>query len=514
VSRLFDPAPGTTAWLVRHEVRLAWRGTGRRRLRLLLPILALLAVAAHVGAWFLVRSWPPGPLPPVATMILGAAAWTCISLMLSQGILQSVTALFDRGDLDLLLSSPIPTRSVFTARCLGIAFNAGVLYLCLLAPIADVGPLLGHPGLLAVYPAMAGLSMAVAAAGIALTLLLVRLIGARRARTAAQVLGTLVGAAFFLGTQLPNVMGPSASRSLVALLARWTAPGGPLEPASAAWLPARALQGEPAALLAVLALGVGGLWLVVGLAHRRFLAGTQESLAGGARRARAAPRAGSVRFRAGSARNVLFKEWRLILRDPQLISQTLMQVLYLLPTFALLLRAETRSLSLAMPSLVLLASSLAGSLAWITVAAEDAPELLGSSPNSMTRLRVLKVLAALLPVWLLMAPVLAYLAIATPAQAPIFAFCLAGGTVAAGAGQIWYPRQGKRTDMKRRTQGHTVVSVLEFVVIGGWAATAWCLSAHPAWTPLALAVAGLGSTAIWWLGRAGRDDAGADTVAG
>lgn len=232
MSGIFDPTPGTTAWLVRHEVRLAWRGVGRRGIGLLLALLAVLAVAAHVGAWFVVRSWPSGAPPPIATLIFGAAAWLCISLMLSQGILQSVTALFDRGDLDLLLSSPIPTRSVFMARGLGIAFSAGVLYMCLLAPIADVGPFVGHVELLAIYPTMVGLAMTVAALGITLALLLVRLLGARRARTAAQVLGTLVGAAFFLCTQLPNVMGPSGSRALAVRLEQWIAPGGPPGPKS------------------------------------------------------------------------------------------------------------------------------------------------------------------------------------------------------------------------------------------------------------------------------------------
>ncbi len=56
-------------------MRLAWRGVGGRRIRLMSALLAALAVAAHVGAWFLVRSWPSGTLPPIATLIFGAAAW-------------------------------------------------------------------------------------------------------------------------------------------------------------------------------------------------------------------------------------------------------------------------------------------------------------------------------------------------------------------------------------------------------------------------------------------------------
>jgi ABC-2 type transport system permease protein len=513
MSRWFAPRPGSTPWLVRHEIRLAWRGVGGKRAWLLLSLLGLLAVAAHVGAWFLVRHWPTGALPPAATYILGAAVWICISLMLAQGILGSVTALFDRGDLDLLLSSPIPTRSVFMARALGIAFNAVVLYLGLLAPIADVGLFAGHPALLAIYPTMIGLALLVAALGIAVTLLLVRLIGARRARTAAQLLGTLVGAALFLCSQGPNMLGPAAARAVTLRVLHWAEPGGPLALDSLVWLPARAMQGEPLPLLAVFATGTVALWGVVGLAQGRFLAGTQESVDGSARRGQAAPRAGSVRFRVGLWQTVLVKEWRLILRDTQLISQTLMQMLYLLPMMFLMLRGENRSLALTVPAVVFLASSLVGSLAWITVAAEDAPELLGSSPNSMTQVRVLKVLAALLPVWLLVSPVMAYLAAVRPSLALIFAFCVAGGTVSTGAGQIWYPRQGKRTDMKRRAQGHGVVTIVELMVVAGWVATAWSLSARPVWAPLALLVAGLGSGAVWLLGRSRRNDDSARNAA-
>ena len=512
MSRWAAPRPGSTPWLVRHEIRLAWRGSRGKRARLVLSLLALVAAGAHVGAWFLVRHWPEGSLPPIATYLLGGAVWVCISLMLAQGILGSVTALFDRGDLDLLLSSPIPTRHVFMARALGIAFNAVVLYLALLAPIADVGLFAGHPALLAIYPTMIGLALAAAALGIAVTLLLVRLIGARRARTVAQVLGTLVGAAFFLCTQGPNMLGPVASRAFTSRVLRWTEPGGPLALDSLVWLPARSMQGEPLPLLAVLATGAIAVWAVVGLAHERFLAGTQESVGGSTRRSLEAPHTGSARFGSGLWRNVLRKEWRLILRDTQLISQTLMQMFYLLPTMFLLLRSETRSLALAVPGVVFLASSLVGSLAWITVAAEDAPDLLGASPNSMTHLRVLKMLAALLPVWLLVSPVLAYLAIDSPRLALIFLFCLAGSTLSVGIGQIWYPRQGKRTDMKRRMQGHGVLGIIEFVVVAGWVATAWCLCAHPLWSPLALSVAALGSGAVWLLGRSHREDGNGDAA--
>src|SRR5207248_2994877 len=48
----------------------------------------------------------------------------------------------------------------------------------------------------------------------------------------------------------------------------------------------------------------------------------------------------SKRFRGGNPKRALrHKEWTLLLRDPWLISQTLMQILYLLPPWLLLWRS-------------------------------------------------------------------------------------------------------------------------------------------------------------------------------
>ena len=506
MSARFATRPGSTAWLIRHEMRLAWRGVGGKRAMVMLGVLAVLSVALHVGAWMLLRSAPAGDWPPVVAYLLGGAAWLCITLMLAQAIAASVLALFDRGDLDLLLSSPLPTRNVFLARGLGIAANLPVLYLFFLAPFADVGLFVGHANLLAIYPALFALSLGVTALALALTLLLVRWLGARRARSVAQVLGSLVGAAMFLTFQVPNFAGPEFTRHMIARLMTSAQPGGALALDSPLWWPARALQGDLLAMLAIAVLGAGAFWAVIGLAHRRFLDGTQESVTGSARRGLASPRAGSTRFRGGLGRTVLVKEWRLIARDPQVITQTLMQVLYMMPAMFLIMRSASQALVLLVPAMVYIASTLASNIAWLTVAAEDAPELLGTAPVPTGRLRALKVAAALLPVWGLVSPLVAWLAWRQPLEGLIFVACLAGGTLSVGTAQIWYPRQGKRTDLKKRMQGHGVLGMLELAVVLSWGALAYCLGGAPAWTPLALLCAALGSGSIWLLGRSRRED--------
>ena len=60
------------------------------------------------------------------------------------------------------------------------------------------------------------------------------------------------------------------------------------------------------------------------------------------------------------------KEWRLLLRDPWLMSQTLMQLLYLLPAVFVLWRSFSGGgmTTLLVPVLIMAAGQLGGGLAW------------------------------------------------------------------------------------------------------------------------------------------------------
>ncbi|HJV60135.1 MAG TPA: hypothetical protein VJ743_04270, partial [Albitalea sp.] len=212
-----------------------------------------------------------------------------------------------------------------------------------------------------------------------------------------------------------------------------------------------------------------------------------------------------TRFRAGLWRNVLVKEWRLIARDPQLITQSLMQMLYLLPLVFVVFRRHDM-LSLVVPGAVMLASTLAGSLAWITVAAEDAPELIGAAPVPLARVRRIKACAALLPAWLLVLPLMGFLLLHELLAALVFVVCLAGGTLSLVMTQLWYPRQANRRDMRRRAQNAKLIGLLENLSAMGWAGAAFCLLHLPLYAPLALLVGSIGPLAAWFMGRSRRDE--------
>ncbi len=94
------------------------------------------------------------------------------------------------------------------------------------------------------------------------------------------------------------------------------------------------------------------------------------------------------------------KEIRLLARDPWLLSQTLMQILYLLPPALMLWKGFGSEADVAVmlaPVVVMASGQLAGGLAWLAVSGEDAPELLATAPVSFAAAMRAKIEAVALP---------------------------------------------------------------------------------------------------------------------
>ena len=470
---------------------------GRAHVALMVLIGGAVWLVLHIAAWSFLHLWRGGATP-LTTIAIGTAMLVIVSLMLAQGIALSVDTLFVRGDLDLLLASPIPPRTVFLVRSLAIAGTSIVAYGFFVTPFANVGVFTGHAMLLAIYPVLIALALLTTAIAMAVTLALVRGLGARRARVVAQVLGALVGAAVFLASQAPNMIGGETGARMLKAMQRWTSAEGPLGPASVVWWPERAIAGDGLTLLAIFAVALASFWIMVNVTCRYFLAGTQQSVTSRARR-----RTAIVTFTAGTTRNTLRKEWKLIARDPNLIAQVLLQVLYAVPLLFLIAGKDSSATSVA-PLLILIATTLSGTLTWLTVAAEDAPDLIGSAPVSLARVHWTKVGAAITPVLLVMTPVIAWALRDSARAALLVVGCLVLATVSAGAMQVWYPQRGKRTDLKRRARSSMLVSMLEFITGVGWSGVAWALLSAPMYALAAIPFALLGPALAWVLGRARR----------
>lgn len=493
-------SPGSTPWLLAHEMRLHWRnfragraGRGARGLVGLAVVGAVLLGGGVLAALGL-RDVEV-PINPLSVSLAALGCAVVFTLMLSQTLIAASEALYERGDLDLLFSSPIKPAKVLFVRSLGVAGGVSTVFLVFAVPLLAPAVVWGHPGWIGVFGVLGALALAAAAVGLLLAMGLFALIGPRRTRVVAQVMAALVGAVFFLVSQAQTLLGERRSDSLFGEIVR-QARDGRLEPPAVLSLPLRAMLGEPLPLLALLAGAAALFWLASATLGRRFsdaAAATQGKTGG--RPARERPGGRGRAFAGGPFLATLRKELRLIGRDAALLSQVLLRVLYLIPTAVLLSRNAAEGTGAALAGgagvVAFLAGQVAGSLAWITLSAEDAPDLLAVSPAGIRTLRRAKLAAALIPTALLLAAPIAALAWFAPAVA---AWTVLGAVLAAwssGLINVWRQRPGKRSEFRRRGGASWIVTVAEILVstlLAG--ATSLAVAGFPAWSLIPLVLAG------------------------
>lgn len=489
---------GSTLGLLGHELRLTLRGWFARgddgKLRglpqLIITILFLLFMTAAL-TWlaFGLRNWETTITPEVAA--IGAAVVAGLfTLMLSQTLIAAVNAFYDRGDLDLLLSSPVPPIKVLGVRAVSMAISAGMIFALLLAPFLIPFAVFGHPQWLGAYGVLAAIALAATGIGLILALALISVIGPRRTKTAAQLLAAFIGAGFFLLSQIQNIFGDQRAGGFWARIMEGVRSRELVLPEAATW-PARAAVGEPGPLLALLAGGVSIFALSVAIVGRRF--GADAAAAKGAETVRPgrAP-AAAAHFRGGAFASLLAKELRLLRRDPAMLSQVLLRVLYIPPIVFVLLRnagdVANPALAGAAAGLVFMAGQVTASLSWITISAEEAPELLAMSPAPPVMIWRAKLAAALIPIALIMALPLLALAWFAPAVAAITAVGCAASAISAGWINIWLQKPGRRKDFRRRRGASLAATLAELVVAFLWGIAAF-MAVTGLWLGVIVAVA-------------------------
>ncbi|HEV2701857.1 MAG TPA: hypothetical protein VGV09_09520, partial [Steroidobacteraceae bacterium] len=396
--------PGSMPWLMRHELRLYLRsGVLKSTSVIFLVIVEILLHLVAAAAAFAVRvatthaqSGPPDAVP--ALLITFGLAF-CFLFMLSRSLNGVVQVLYTRADLDLLLSSPMAPKSIIGVRVFTVALTVTLEVGMLAWPFANMFVLFGMAAWSKLYLLLPALGMLATSLGIVLALTLFRLLGPRTTRLVGQVLAALIGMAIFLLSQLPNLLrrgpmhGPTNANGFGALLSANAGHFG------AILTPGRMVLAGYGPTLLLALIGAALLLLTVQVLSGRFMHAAAAIGSLGSSRARPTS-SRPLRFR-GSLRTVLIvKELRLIRRDPLLVMQLLQQSIYLIPMCFLLWR-QTASRTGAVPwfwlVLIFMCGTLATALAWITVAAEDAPELLTAAPPARAQVVRAKIEAALLP---------------------------------------------------------------------------------------------------------------------
>jgi ABC-2 type transport system permease protein len=490
--------PATWPWLLFHETRLLWRASGGARIGIIFAFLVILVLPLHLAGWLLLRRFDlEALLHARSDLVIWVTAFVML-LVFSSAVGLAVNVLFSRGDMDLLLSSPVPIRDLYAVRGISVGLASIVLFAIFLLPIANMGPVFGRWRMLAAYPVLVAVGLLCAALAFNLTLALASWLGARRARVVAQLLGALAGAFLVLGMQVMNLL-PQSTQAAVAAWLKSDARGAWLGPHSVLTWPARAFFGDPLPVAAMLALGVGAFWLTVRFTADRFVSSTQEVMTApsarrpGARHAR--------RFRGDLVRIVIAKELMLIARDPMLIAKSLLQALYLLPMLVVLIRHANVAPVLA-ATLVVMASSLAGTFAWLTISGEEAPELLESSPVSREHVRWLKVGAAVVPVGAVLLPFLAWYAWLSLEMFAIVAVSAAAGILSTAVIEVWTGKPGSPRDLRARQKQSVAMNFVELFCGLGWAAACYCaIAGYYRFVAVGVIFGLAGPTVAWFVRR-------------
>ncbi len=470
---------GTLPWLLRHELLLWWREISSRPRVLIGTILLGLLFAGLFGTlWFSL-----GDIREVvsSSTIPDFALWIAVGVWLlgffyafTQAMGYSLVALFERGDLDLLVSSPVSSKVIFASRLLGVALEIFLSSCVFVVPVSLIAVVLGIPQLLGLYPAAIGISLMATSLAMLLTLVLVRRMGARRSRTVAQVLTAILSTLVFLGLRLPYIIKGNNfnNQPFWRHLQIWFA-NGPLGADSFVWFPARAIFFDPVAVLLTLLISGTLTWVAVETLHRSFMRGTQQSVTQKQRQLRPTE---ATHFASGINRVVLFKEWRIIWRNPYLLSRIFLQIVFAIASGAIVLQGNNSTIA-DIPTFVCVTSIgvggvLTSTLSSICVSGEEAPDLLKSSPINGTQLRRLKLLAALIPVWLLLSPLFIILMIlGEPWLIPLLIFLPA--TISSALLSLSNSRPIRLTDMFQRRQNSRADFFLGILETLSWMMWVW-----------------------------------------
>lgn len=488
--------PGSTAWFAAHELRLAWRdaqamltGGKAERLRKLAVGVGIFTAILHVVAYFALRSVAGAGVSPNLPTLVAVTAGLLLSgsAILSQAMESVTRTFYTRSDLELILSSPVQAHRLFAVRIGAIALTVGAMSLLFIGPFINVMAWQSGAQWLGAYGVLLSVALVATALAVVLTAGMFQTIGAKRTRLIAQIVAAVIGGLFVIGLQVAALFSTGTMSRLSFLQSAYVLTHAPaLE--SAVWWPARAALGDFAAMLVVGLSSVGVFAVVTAVFAPRFAAFVLA--ASSVTRAAAVSDDDKRAFRVEAPSAALRRKERLLLRrDPWLLSQSLLQLLYLLPPALMLWHSfgdHSGVTVVLVPVLVMSAGQLAGGLAWLTLCGEDAPDLVLTAPVPGAQLLRAKVEAVMQCVAVVFVPFAAALAFESPAAAVFALLGILASAASATAIQFWFRAQAKRSQFRRRHTSSRIATLAEAFSSISWAGTAAVAAAG---SPLALVLA-------------------------
>lgn len=498
-------APANLSWFARHELTLAWRdwaammsgGKTRRERAVVVGTLAFIAILHWIAYAIVAPLVKNGvELSPLTLVNITATLFLSFSMILSQAIEQVTRSFYARADLDLILSSPAPSQHLFAVRIGSIAITGFLMTSLLAAPFINTAAVLDGTHWLSAYGVLTAMSMIATGLAISVSVALFRAVGPKRTRFIAQVIAAIVGAALLIGLQVAAVLTYGNLSRMEVLRSDMVLKHAP-DVDSLFWLPAKAVLGETSSMLVLGLFSTAFLLIVIRAYAGRFSA---QAIATAGVADDIKVNAGTSRqFRKQSTMQALrAKEWALLKRDPWLASQTLMQILYLLPPALLLWRdmgTTTHVHVILAPVLVMAFGQLSGGLSWLAISGEDAPDLVATAPLLSRALIRAKIESVLAVIAVTSSPFLLALAWASAWGAAVTAIGIGCAAAAGIAIQMWFRISANRSHFRRRQTASKAATFAEAFSSIFWAG-ATGFAAAQSWFALSFIVLAILTLAI------------------
>jgi ABC-2 type transport system permease protein len=345
----------------------------------------------------------------------------------------------------------------------------------------------------AAYAVIIAVSLVATALALVATATLFRVIGPKRTRLVAQIVAAVIGGMFVIGLQVAAMFSTGTLSRLALLRSPFVLAHAP-RAAAVFWWPARAAFGDSLALGAVAVASLAVFVMITRFYAPRFA--DYVVSAASISRARTNQNTRTARiFRVQAVSAALRRKERLLLlRDPWLMSQSLMQLLYLLPPTLLLWRSVTfggNAAAILVPVLIMAAGQLAGGLAWLTISGEDAPDLVLTAPLARSRLLLAKIEAVIGCIAVVFAPFVLALVLYAPVLAIVTGAGVAAAATSASLIQLWFRSQARRNQFRRRHTSSRIATFSEAFSSIMWAATG-AVAAAGSWLAAVVALLAIG----------------------
>jgi ABC-2 type transport system permease protein len=305
----------------------------------------------------------------------------------------------DRGDLDLLLSSPLNPKDIATGRILVSTFRTFLMFLMFGAMFIGYTAISSNPELFTFIPVAIGLALFEGGVGFFLARFLLLKFGLVKGRRISQILGFggIAGGIFYMQTSRLGHMSQEASE-IFAYHGNYD-----LKDNILVWF-GHALLGNWFNAFAIMLFGLGVFWFIMNLIGGAF-ADDAARISGQSELSQSSKRkSDKIKFSTNGWFVLLRKELLSIMRDPITIVQMIIPLVAFVPIFGMVFGKsdiEDGVLQYVFaPLTVFVTASMTSTLAWMVASVEEARDLLKSSPVKMAKIYLFKGITAFLPAFI------------------------------------------------------------------------------------------------------------------